>query len=661
MIVLPDKYDNLELNKYEKMFMSLLRNKLNDDYYILLKINPTGMKGEVLDALITLNGIILLKFADNCADIAAFKNTLVVYKMIYDESVKIITKRLLGGKNIRSDENTLLFPVSMVLVFGNLEKSEVDVSIFDDIVKQFVLKHCIFGDDIKHINKNIHEFESTVLCNSFLAHQVSEDVSKGLLIGILQRIAPEYTVVRISSSEDVETEAGASDAKMLMDDTDRAMKAFMLDNEQINYVNSIQKGDQLILACAGSGKSVILISKCFKAASLNPNKQFFITCYNKNLKSYYDWLIDTAGFKERNVKCLTFHSLCRGLIKRSGHTVPSDIDSVFDYAVKLLNEGKIYERFYGIFIDEIQVFQREWYKLCYGLLENKSSNEHMFVICGDKSQNITTKAKRGTAPWQGDSSLPNYRGRSLRIEKNYRNCIEINEFISSFIELAKKKSEAFGVELDKDPDMFLRGKSVLNGIGVEIKQLKTFNNKGEINEIINSINEIHDNHKIPYDEIAVIMFQRYYRAKLRNWGDRTYKVLDPLIEELDTRHINYTKLLTVGEGAYGERYGMGKGVVITTFESALGLDFRAVIVCGIKGMGQYHNTKVADVFSTQDEIPELKDDFYKSVNSLYTACTRAKETLYIILSDKPSESIYSQMLLDSKKNSMKAGDFYENL
>lgn len=650
MIVLPDKYDNLELNKYEKMVLSLLRSKLNDDYYVLLKINPTGIKGEVLDALITLNGIILLRFVDNCADIVAFNNTIAVYKMLYNESVKIIAKRLLGGKNLRSDDITLLFPASLMFVFGNLNRDDIEGSTFDDDTKEFVLKYCIFGDDIKLLNKNIFEFLSKTFSSSFLANDQSEDVSRGLLIGVLQRIAPEYTVVRTSSFEEVETEAGASDAKMLVDEKDRAMKAFMLDKEQINYVNNIKKGDQLILACAGSGKSVILISKCFKAASLNPKKQFLITCYNKNLKSYYDFLIDTAGFTERNVKCLTFHSLCIGLIKRSKHIVPSNIDDVFDYAVKLLNEGKIYERYYGIFIDEIQVFQREWYKFCYGLLENKSSNEHMFIICGDKSQNITRQAKRGTAPWQGDSSLPNYRGRSLRIERNYRNCIEINEYISSFIDLAKKNSEAFGIELDKDPDMFLRGKSVHNGIGVEIKHLKSFNNTGEVNEIINSINQIHDNDKIPYDEIAVIMFHRSYKAKFENWGSRVYMVLEPLVDELNARHLSYTKLLPGGEGGLGERYGMGKGVVITTFESALGLDFRAVIVCGIKGMGKHFNTKVADVFSTQDEIFEQKDDFYKSVNSLYTACTRAKETLHIILSDKPSDSIYSKMLLDSKNN-----------
>ena len=56
----------------------------------------------------------------------------------------------------------------------------------------------------------------------------------------------------------------------------------MLDDGQINYINKIKKGDQLIIACAGSGKSVILISKCFKVAGLNPDKRFLITGYNRN-------------------------------------------------------------------------------------------------------------------------------------------------------------------------------------------------------------------------------------------------------------------------------------------------------------------------------------------------------------------------------------------
>ena len=41
------------------------------------------------------------------------------------------------------------------------------------------------------------------------------------------------------------------------------------------------------------------------------------------------------------------------------------------------------------------MFDPEWYKVCYQLLENKDNDEHFFVICGDKSQSIKKSIKSG--------------------------------------------------------------------------------------------------------------------------------------------------------------------------------------------------------------------------------------------------------------------------
>ena len=110
--------------------------------------------------------------------------------------------------------------------------------------------------------------------------------------------------------EDLSTYKGVDDELLVVTPDDVAVRAYRLEKEQINIVNSILKGNQLILACAGSGKSVILIAKCFKAARMNPAKKFLITCKSKQLVYLYNWYIDRAGLKERNVECMTFHRLC---------------------------------------------------------------------------------------------------------------------------------------------------------------------------------------------------------------------------------------------------------------------------------------------------------------------------------------------------------------
>ena len=198
---------------------------------------------------------------------------------------------------------------------------------------------------------------------------------------IIQRIAPEYVTVRVSTVLDEKTSMGADNDLLVVTEDDLAVKAFRLDKDQINIINKINKGDQLILACAGSGKSVLLISKCFKAAEMNPDKQFLITCYNENLRSLYSWFIDRAGLRAKNVTCLTFHKLCKHLLAQNSFTTFSgDFDGWITSAIQKLNERKIKERYYGIFIDEVQEFDTEWYKFCFNLLENKETNVACVIL-----------------------------------------------------------------------------------------------------------------------------------------------------------------------------------------------------------------------------------------------------------------------------------------
>ena len=470
---------------------------------------------------------------------------------------------------------------------------------------------------------------------------------------IVQRIAPEYTTIRISEIEDLETYTGVDNEKLVVTEDDMAVRAFMLDKEQINIVNKINKGDQLILACAGSGKSVILISKCFKAARMNPEKKFLITCYSRQLQSLYTWYIDRAGLKERNVECITFHKLCKKLADKCGCYLGNKPETWCQTVTDRYNKGQVKDRYYGIFIDEVQLFEQEWYKLCYNLLENKQSDDHLFVICGDKTQEIKKQQKRGKAPWNAGENYPNYRGgnKNIRIEKNYRNCIEINSYINGFVSCAKEILNQLPGNEKADPDLFLRGKAVRNGIGVSIRKLMTHTAHAEADMIIDAIREAHDIHKIPYDEIAVVMYNKAYRKKLPGWDNYTYNLETPLLSKLTMANIPRCVMYS-NNNEQITRYGHNDGVGLISFDSVLGLDFRAVIVCGLKPFGDYDKTKyltLSDIKNIEEDSDDI-DEIRKNISMLYVACTRARDMLYIIQPESAKDSMYMKLLLDAEKN-----------
>ena len=653
MEVFPSEYQSLDLTRYEKLF---IRYSISSDEYgfLLLRVNPAMQKNDDMDVVVLPQGVILCKFFDTLSDSEQFSATITAYaSLVYPTTRDIIANKFLTNKSLCDDSGDLKFAASIVHIFPNLRKTDVEKQSFTGDVKTFVENNCLFAEDFSKLRTDFCTTMSHYLGAPILpVSKNSFKIDDNNVNSILHRIATEYVTVRVATVKDSETTAGADNELLVVDENDVAVKAFRLDQEQINIVNKINKGDQLILACAGSGKSVLLISKCFKAARMNPDKQFLITCYNDNLRSLYTWFIDRAGLRAKNVTCVTFHSLCRNLLKKNGFPVGhNDFDGWVSSAIDKLNQGKIKERFYGIFIDEVQIFEPEWYKFCYNLLENKSSDDHLFVICGDKTQDLDKRKKQGTAPWQVGEGYPNYRGgnKNIRIERNYRNCIEINEFINRYVTNSKQYLYSIDPDCDIDPDLFLRGQAVFHGVGVKYRQLTEFSNEGEADAVIASIKEIHDEHEIPYDEIAVVMYNASYKSKFPKWQNYIYSLEHPLLLRLIQEDIPFCKLYSA-DGEWQEHFGETGGVRLIKFHSVLGLDFRAAIICGMKPFGYYDSVKKPDwetLREDEDKCNNAIQATHQCIRNLYVACTRAKEILHIIAPETEEESEFIKILKDS--------------
>ena len=377
--------------------------------YLLIKTNPAMLKNESMHTLVCSDGVIFFKFFEGFSDPSQFGFAIpMLIDTLYAQTVRTVSAKLLSIKHWFAIRTSSGFRSTLFMSF--LSSSGRMLLEPTTKLKSFIDNACLFKEDLPKFRTEFETTVSRLLEISVIA--VSEqrmEISDENVNSVLQRIAPEYVTIRVSAVTDEERKAGVDNELLVVTEDDAAVKAFRLDAEQINIVNKIVKGEQLILACAGSGKSVLLIAKCFKAATMNPDKQFLITCYNSNLYSLYTWFIDRAGLRAKNVTCLTFHTLCRNLLNKNGfHTQNKDFDGWVNGAIARLNAGQIKERFYGIFIDEVQQFNLEWYKFCYNLLENKNSDDHLFVICGDKTQKTCQPAEtwpRTVECWRGLSQL----------------------------------------------------------------------------------------------------------------------------------------------------------------------------------------------------------------------------------------------------------------
>lgn len=650
MQVYPEKSDKLELISAERSFIRTIERAYSDSDmgYFVLHINPRKKdvgKGtpELFDMLLCSDGILLFRFFDTQnemvanATIKAMSNPLVFGTLMKDIREKLEESRyLLDGRG------KLKYDINIVLVFPNVEQGKAAEGLLAPEIK-FCEDNCLFSDGISVLRKQGKDYFSKYFAP--IDELIEDDVNF-----IFQRLCPEITIPRKYILDEVASVSIHDDD---LTDMDRAVQSYRLDNWQIDIVNRITRGNQLILACAGSGKSVLLISKCFKLASLNPSEDFLITCYNRNLNNYYQWAIAQAGFIDRNVRCTTFYGLCKQLLESNNIVLPTMYqgqeaeyyDRLFTRVNDALVNGQIKERFFCIFIDEVQIFKPEWYRFCFNLLKSKDDGSHYFVIAGDKSQDIKNNIKQGKAPWQGGGSqYPEYRGKTLPIETNYRNSKPINDAIDRYVSYAKKIGTQLGVDLSSDPELFLRGTAYRPGNEPTLVELRDFSNEGEAKAICDSIKSLL---KKGYSEvdIAVIVYNKYAPYTTKGWKTSYYDLLPDIKRIFYEEGWENPAVLISGESS-GSTYGSRRGVTIATIEGSLGLDFRAVILAGLRPLGTYEKVRTANDLEglPDDKLQERREGFKKNINFLYTGCTRAKDELTVILSAPKGESIYMDLL-----------------
>jgi len=653
MQVYPEKYDQLELSVDEKSFLRTVERAFSGEEmaYFVLHINPRrkdtgdGKQPELFYLLLVDKGILLFRFLDAANEkVAQITIKALGNPVVYSTLANDIVKRLEESRYLTNESGRLRFALNVCFVLPKFETAQI-CSTLDEAEQEFCRDHVLFDDTIKQVRKSGADCIKSYLG---IGNMLQED----LVNNVFHRLCPEITIPRKYILDENGSVAGLDGAVAT---SDRAVQSYRLDSKQIDIINKIAKGNQLILACAGSGKSVLLISKCFKLASLNPSEEFLITCYNRNLNNYYQWAIAQAGFYDKNVLCSTFFGLCKFLLDSNGIAFPSSykkdeyFEELFILANNALSEGRIRQRFYGIFIDEVQIFRPEWYRFCFNLLRSKNTDDHFFTIAGDKSQDIKNNIKNGKAPWHGGGeAYPEYRGKTLAIETNYRNSKPINDAIDRYVAVAKEMGTKLGVDLASDPELFLRGTAFREGNVPTLIELSDLSNAGEGKAIGDAVRDLIENKGFSEVDIAVILYNRSAKYTTKGWETHYYQLLPFIKRYFFEQEWEDPAILISGESE-GATYGSRRGVTITTIEGSLGLDFRAVVIAGLRPLGTHEKVRTLDEFTTAtpEQLSDKLEAFKKNINFLYTGCTRAKDELSIILSTPKGESIYMDLLRQS--------------
>ncbi len=631
----PQDYERKEhITKAEK---ALLRNAARNfrNGHIVVGIDPLGMSSDTVKMgmyISTSEGLITYSLYQGKLDpesVSGYKYYVeMVEEKIYD---RLLDSKVLIVRN--GDYKTLKFPYKHIIMFPDEKIGSVGA--MSDQMRRLVnyATYDFFrpitskGNEKTLLEFGIFEGIRKPYDNTF------NEITTQECCAIFERLAPEYTVV-MNETEKVqvpEKKAVVVNKDMRITGKETEYKTFFLDEYQVAQVNDMGKGHRVILANPGAGKSVLLLSKAFKYASMYKDTNTLLTCYNSNLADSYNFKRACANFGDnRNLHIMTFHKLVKKIYEECLLThCNSNIatEEEIKKCIQLVKAGKVSLKFKAIFIDEVQIFDSLYLELCYLLLD-KNDSEHVFLMAGDLNQAVRKLSRKGDAPWKRIEGVNlDFTGRVRYIEKNYRNSKGIAEYIANMLTLMNKRLSMLDLinSLEYEYNSFKIGNNPTLALKVKIG-INRMNIKSEVAE---AIKEISLKYKVAYSDIAVLFpYKKHSIVK--------YNFLYWIEDVLKEAGIPYSLIVSSEENFHERRrYSQTTGIILSTIDSSLGLDFKAVIFAGLYPYNfVFEENGTKKEISSWAAIKNMTDEQQTKVQSqmraIYTACSRARDVLYVL-------------------------------
>lgn len=261
-----------------------------------------------------------------------------------------------------------------------------------------------------------------------LGGEIPEDKEK-ILRGIIQ---PEIVIDRLSGS-------GPRQLSIFRPAEDGEDLLRVMDRRQEAMAKSLGEGHRVIRGVAGSGKTLVLVYRAKLLAGMWPGQRFLVTCYTRSLAGQLRFLLR----EYRNIEVVHLESLMARTIREAGMRYPGYRDDPTGEAVALaaleaLNEIGDPVHYRAVLIDEAQDFCTAALQFALRLIQPGKDD---LLIVADAAQNIF----RRRFSWRQAGIRAQGRTRILKI--NYRNTRQILEFAYGFL------VGSGNLRVDDDPDL----------------------------------------------------------------------------------------------------------------------------------------------------------------------------------------------------------------
>lgn len=370
----------------------------------------------------------------------------------------------------------------------------------------------------------------------------------------------------------------------------------MMDLAQEEIARNLGDGHRVIHGVAGSGKTLILASRCrFLARTLA--KPILVLVFNRSLAAWLKHQFEAQGLADR-VTVRHFHGWCHDQLRLYHVPLPPPADSANQHAhelvqavIRAVDRGRIPRAQYGaVLIDEGHDFSPEWLKLAVQMLDPETN--HLLLLYDDAQSIYGEKRPRSFSFKSVGISAA---GRTKILRRNYRNTREI-------LDCARAFAEELLAPVDADEDnvpLIFPETGGRDGPRPRFARLASV--KLEAAHIVRELQSQHDA-GVPWNEIGV-----FYTAPF---------VADELERALHEASIPFDWLKDAASKSFDPSR---QAVKLMTPHSSKGLQYRVAIIAGV-GCWPW---------------PTARQSAADQARLLYVAMTRATHEL-VLTSSKPS-------------------------
>ena len=319
----------------------------------------------------------------------------------------------------------LAFPFSHMVVLSNIKKSELVNHQVGNLTELFKPENCVYRDELLawKDDESITTEQLVETLRLYFNVQWNFDPLSEIQIETIRSIIHPELII---------PQTPASIAKSEASQVSPPVSVKILDSKQEQHAYKIGEGHRLLFGVAGSGKTIILITRAKILSRQNPEANILFLCYNVTLSVYLQRLLQE--FPNINVRHFDGWSRENGITRKNvrieqERVLESDEDLGNRLLTALENGARDCERYDAVLVDEAQDFYPTWFSCVLEAMKDRLDGD--LIIVGDGAQGIYGDKN---ISWKqlGIKAVGRSIGKKFDLNKNYRNTREIVEMASLF-------------------------------------------------------------------------------------------------------------------------------------------------------------------------------------------------------------------------------------